>query len=52
VLKGKHFSDVEDITLSVKKILTLLFGILKTFEKWPKHWELGTELEGDYFEKF
>jgi hypothetical protein len=30
VLKGKRFSDIEDLKSSVKKILTFLFSILKT----------------------
>jgi hypothetical protein len=54
VLKGKRFSDVEDINSSVKKILTDIpvQDFKNCFEQWPKRQEHCKELEGDYFEKF
>jgi hypothetical protein len=49
VLKGKRFSDVEDIKSSVKKMLTDIpiqdFKI--SSEYWLKQCEHCTELEGD-----
>jgi hypothetical protein len=53
VLKGKGFSDIEDIKSSVKKILTDIpvQDFKNCFEQWPKHVEHCKELEGDYFEK-
>jgi histone-lysine N-methyltransferase SETMAR len=55
VLKGKRFSDVEDIKSSVKNILTdipVQDLKKKTFEQSPKRWEHCKELKGDCFEKF
>jgi hypothetical protein len=54
VLKGKHFSDVQDIKSSVKKILTVIHvqDFKNCFEQWLKHWEHCKEFEIDYFKKF
>jgi histone-lysine N-methyltransferase SETMAR len=54
VLKGKHFSVVEDITSSMKEILTdiLVQDFKNYFEQWVKRWEHCKVLEGDYFETF
>jgi hypothetical protein len=53
VVKGKRFSEVEDIT-SVEKILKdiLAQDFKNCFEQWAKRWEHCKEMEGDYFEKF
>jgi hypothetical protein len=47
VLKGKRFSDVEVIKLSIK-MLTGIPDFKNCFEQWPKLWERYKELEGDY----
>jgi histone-lysine N-methyltransferase SETMAR len=54
VLKGKRFSDVENIKSSVKRILTDIpvQDFKNCFEQWPKRWEHCKELERYYFEKF
>jgi hypothetical protein len=54
VLEAKCFSDVENIKLSVKKILTdiLVRDFINCFEQCPKRWEHYNELEGGYFENF
>jgi hypothetical protein len=54
VLKGKRFSDVEDIKLSVKRILTDIpvQDFKNCFELRPKRWERRKELERDYCGKF
>jgi histone-lysine N-methyltransferase SETMAR len=52
-LKGKRFSDVEDIKSSVIKILagTPVYDFKKSFEQWPKPWGNCKALEGEHFEK-
>jgi hypothetical protein len=53
VLKGKCFSNIEDINLSVKIILTGIpvQDFKNCFEQWLKHLGHCKEVEGDYFEK-
>jgi hypothetical protein len=51
VLKGKRFSDVEQIKSVKKKFNKHLCSDLKTFEQWSKLWEHCKELEGDYFKQ-
>jgi hypothetical protein len=54
VLKGKRFSDVDDIKAPVKKMSTDIpvQDFKNCSEQWPMCWEHRIELEGDYFEKF
>jgi hypothetical protein len=51
-LKGKCFSDIEDVKYSVKNVLTDIpvQDFNNCFEQSIKHWEHCKELEGDYFE--
>jgi hypothetical protein len=54
VLRGKRFSDVEDVKLCVKKILTDIpvLDFENCSEQLPEHWVHCKEFEGNYFEKF
>jgi transposase len=54
VLKGKRFSDVEDIKLSAEEVLTDIpvQDFKNCFQQLSKFWKNCKKLEGDYFEKF
>jgi hypothetical protein len=54
VLKGKRFSNVEDIKSSAKKMLTEIpvEDFKNCSEQWLKGWKHCKELQGDYGEKF
>jgi hypothetical protein len=54
VLKGKRFSDVEDIKSLTRKMCADIpvQDFKNCFEQWPKRWQHCEELEGDYFVTF
>jgi hypothetical protein len=54
VLKGMHFSDLEDIKSIVEKKMTdfALQDFKNCFVQSPKCWEHFKEFEGEYFENF
>jgi hypothetical protein len=51
-LKGKHFSDFEDIKSLVKKGYIPVQDFKNCCKQWSMRWEQCKELKGDYFGKF